>query len=144
MSEARQGTGLAGAQVAARALEEPAAVEALDPQGAPQADPAIGLVFAALADPTRRHVVELLSNQQTVTASGLAQELPISRQAIAKHLRALTDAGLLTRIQQGRETRYSLSPQPLDSAVRWIAAAGARWDDRLARLQRELREAAGR
>lgn len=98
----------------------------------------VGAVFAALADPTRRHVVELLSEQPTVTASGLAQELPISRQAIAKHLRALTQAGLLTCAQEGRETHYRLSPQPLGSAMRWMASAGARWDRRLARLQREL------
>jgi DNA-binding transcriptional ArsR family regulator len=98
----------------------------------------VGAVFAALADPTRRHVVELLSRQPTVTASGLAQELPISRQAIAKHLRALTQAGLLTCAQEGRETHYRLSPQPLGSAMRWMAGAGARWDRRLARLQQEL------
>lgn len=102
------------------------------------ADPAIGAVFAALADPTRRHVVQLLSTQQSVTASGLAQELPISRQAIAKHLRALVDAGLLTSAHEGRETQYQLSPKPLGSAMSWMAAAGARWDQRLARLQRQL------
>ncbi len=100
----------------------------------------VGAVFAALADPTRRHVVELLSQQPTVTASGLAQELPISRQAIAKHLRALMQAGLLTCVQEGRETQYRLSPQPLGSAMRWMASAGARWDGRLARLQQELGE----
>ncbi|HEV7941767.1 MAG TPA: metalloregulator ArsR/SmtB family transcription factor [Solirubrobacteraceae bacterium] len=100
----------------------------------------VGAVFAALADPTRRHVVELLSQQPTVTASGLAQELPISRQAIAKHLRALTQAGLLTCAQEGRETHYRLSPQPLGSAMQWMASAGARWDGRLARLQQELGE----
>jgi ArsR family transcriptional regulator, cadmium/lead-responsive transcriptional repressor len=101
-------------------------------------DPAIGAVFAALADPTRRHVVQLLSTQQTVTASALAQELPISRQAITKHLRALVDAGLLNSVHEGRETQYQLSPQPLGSAMSWMAAAGARWDERLAHLQREL------
>jgi DNA-binding transcriptional ArsR family regulator len=103
-----------------------------------QDDPAIGAVFAALADPTRRHVVELLSERPTVTASGLADELPISRQAIAKHLGALTAAGLLTRAHEGRETQYSLSPQPLGGAMRWMAAAGARWDEGLARLRDDL------
>lgn len=103
-------------------------------------DGAVGAVFAALADPTRRHVVEMLSQHPTVTASGLAVELPISRQAIAKHLQALTDAGLLTREHHGRETQYRLSPEPLGGAMRWMAAAGARWDRRLARLQAELGE----
>lgn len=121
-----------------------AGMHAAGTRTATEADPAVGAVFAALADPTRRHIVQLLSKQQTVTASGLAEELPISRQAIVKHLRALTDAGLLTRAQQGRETQYRLSPQPLGSAMRWMAAAGARWDDRLARLQRELGEAGRR
>jgi DNA-binding transcriptional ArsR family regulator len=106
------------------------------------ADLALGAVFAALADPTRRHVIEMLSQRSTVTASGLAEELPISRQAVAKHLRALTEAGLLARAQQGRETQYRLSPQPLDGAVRWMTAAGARWDQRLARLQEEIGEGA--
>jgi DNA-binding transcriptional ArsR family regulator len=103
-----------------------------------QGNPAIGAVFAALADPTRRHVVELLSQRSTVTASGLADELPISRQAIAKHLGALTAAGLLTRAYEGRETQYSLSLQSLGSAMRWMAAAGARWDEGLGRLQDDL------
>ena len=100
----------------------------------------VGAVFAALADPTRRHVVELLSRRSTVTASALAEELPISRQAIAKHLHALAQAGLLTRAQQGREAQYSLSPEPLGAAMRWMAMAGAQWDQRFARLQRELSE----
>jgi len=112
-------------------------------RAAAQDDPAIGAVFSALADPTRRHVVELLSQRSTVTASGLADELPISRQAIAKHLSALATAGLLTRAHQGRETQYSLSPQPLGSAMRWMAAAGARWDEGLARLQADLGGASG-
>lgn len=105
-----------------------------------QADPeaSVGAVFAALADPTRRHVVQMLSERSIVTASALAQELPISRQAIVKHLQALTEAGLLTRAQHGRETHYSLSPEPLGSAMRWMAMAGAQWDERFARLQQEL------
>lgn len=120
-------------------LAKPAGAAA-QASGPASVSPSVGAVFAALADPTRRHVVELLSQQPTVTASGLAQELPISRQAIAKHLRALTQVGLLTCTQEGRETHYRLSPQPLGSAMRWMANAGARWDGRLARLQQELGE----
>ena len=101
---------------------------------------AVGAVFAALADPTRRHVVNLLAERSTVTASALAGELPISRQAIAKHLAALADAGLVTASHEGRETRYRLTPQPLDQAMRWMAATGASWDERLDRLARRLGE----
>ena len=98
----------------------------------------MGAVFIALSDPTRRQVVELLSRQPSVTASELAQELPITRQAIAKHLSTLADAGLVSASHEGRETRYRLTPEPLTGAMQWMASAGARWDDRLARLSRRL------
>jgi len=98
----------------------------------------VGAVFAALADPTRRRVVRELSLRPTVTASALAAELPISRQAIAKHLGALADAGLVAAAHEGRETRYRLTPEPLTDAMHWMATAGARWDERLARLERRL------
>jgi ArsR family transcriptional regulator, cadmium/lead-responsive transcriptional repressor len=101
---------------------------------------AVGAVFAALADPTRRHVVRLLAKRSTVTASALADELPISRQAIAKHLQTLADAGLVTSSHEGRETRYRLTPRPLDEAMQWMALTGARWDERLARLAQGLTE----
>jgi ArsR family transcriptional regulator, cadmium/lead-responsive transcriptional repressor len=97
-----------------------------------------GQVFTALADPTRRRVVELLSERPSVTASSLSQELPISRQAIAKHLATLVDAGLASAAHEGRETRYRLTPEPLGAAMQWMASAGARWDERLARLARRL------
>ena len=100
----------------------------------PRADADVGAVFAALADPTRRHVVSLLAQRPTVTASALAEELPISRQAIAKHLAALSEAGLVSASQHGRQMRYALTPQPLAEAMRWIADAGARWDVSLDRL----------
>jgi DNA-binding transcriptional ArsR family regulator len=98
----------------------------------------VGAVFSALSDPTRRQVVELLSQQPSVTASELAHELPITRQAIAKHLATLADAGLVTSAHEGRETRYRLTPEPLTDAMQWMATAGARWDQRLARLARRL------
>jgi DNA-binding transcriptional ArsR family regulator len=106
----------------------------------PQSRPAVDAVFTALSDPTRRRVVELLSQRPSVTASGLAQELPITRQAIAKHLTTLVDAGLISAAHEGRETRYRLTPEPLAGAMRWMASAGARWDQRLARLAQRLAE----
>jgi len=98
----------------------------------------VGAVFAALADPTRRRVVSLLAQRATVTATALAEELPITRQAIAKHLTALADAGLVKGAHEGRETRYRLTPEPLTEAMRWMATAEAQWDERLARLQQHL------
>lgn len=101
-------------------------------------DAAVGAVFAALADPTRRLVVRALAERPSVTASALAADLPITRQAVAKHLVALADAGLARATREGRETHYRMTPEPLNGAMAWMAGAGARWDERLERLQRRL------
>jgi DNA-binding transcriptional ArsR family regulator len=95
-------------------------------------------VFVALADPTRRRVVETLARGGTVTASGLAAQLPMTRQAVAKHLSALRGAELVSVSRVGRETRYKLRPQPLDEAAHWIQMVSAEWDDRLEALRRSL------
>jgi DNA-binding transcriptional ArsR family regulator len=99
---------------------------------------AVGAVFAALADPTRRRVVQSLSSGSTVTASALARELPMTRQAIAKHLAALDHAGLVASERRGRETHYRLTPAPLTEAASWMAGVGAQWDDRLGALRDHL------
>jgi DNA-binding transcriptional ArsR family regulator len=104
------------------------------PQGSRQG----GEVFAALGDPTRRHLVEALATRGSASATALAAELPISRQAVAKHLAALGGAGLVRSHRSGRETLYELQPEPLAEAADWMAQVGAEWDDRLARLQRLL------
>lgn len=96
-----------------------------------------GAVFAALGDPTRRQVVTYLT-EGPATATGLARRLPVSRQAVAKHLAALEDAGLVAPARAGRETRYALTPEPMADAIAWMAAVGAAWDGRLARLERQL------
>ena len=93
-----------------------------------------GAVFAALADPTRREVLRALAEHPGLTASRLAGELPMSRQAVAKHLGALSGAGLVQARREGRETRYTLTLAPLAGAMQWMADVGARWDERLARL----------
>jgi DNA-binding transcriptional ArsR family regulator len=97
-------------------------------------DPA-GAVFAALADPTRRFVVRYLAEGGPVTATELAERLPITRQAVTKHLAALHDAGLVDRAREGRETRYRLTPDPFTDAMTWMADVGAGWDRRLAALR---------
>jgi DNA-binding transcriptional ArsR family regulator len=91
-------------------------------------------VFTALADPTRRALMTRLSERGPATASDLARELPISRQAIAKHFVALEEAGLVMGERAGREHRYRLTPGPLTDAMSWMAGVGAAWDDRLSRL----------
>jgi len=90
-------------------------------------------VFNALADPTRRRLLAAVA-AAPATATQLSGELPITRQAVVKHLGALTHAGLLTRERAGREVRYRLTPQPLSEAVSWMAEVGADWDERLAAL----------
>ena len=100
--------------------------------------PDVGPVFAALADPTRRQVVQSLSAGSTVTASALARDMPVSRQAVAKHLAFLHDAGLVAAERRGRETHYRLTPAPLTEAASWMAAVGAEWDDRLESLRAHL------
>jgi DNA-binding transcriptional ArsR family regulator len=98
-----------------------------------------GPVFAALADPTRRSVVELLLRDGTTTVPALTDALPITRQAIAKHLTTLDDAGLIERAPTpGRTVSYRLRPDALDPAAAWLQAADAAWDARLTRLKDTL------
>jgi DNA-binding transcriptional ArsR family regulator len=100
----------------------------------PSPDP-VEPVFAALADPTRRRVMLSLSERGPATATRLARDLPVTRQAVAKHLAALQEAGLVAGERVGREHRYRLTPAPLADAVSWMASVGARWDERLDRLR---------
>ena len=95
-------------------------------------------VFEALADSTRRQVVWLLAETGPATATELAGDLPVTRQAVAKHLATLAEAGLVTSDRHGRETRYQLTPEPLAEAVSWMASVGSQWDDRLQALERYL------
>jgi DNA-binding transcriptional ArsR family regulator len=110
------------------------------PQPLPQppGDLAAGAVFTALADPTRRHLLAALAAHGGGTATGLAAELPISRQAVAKHLATLGRAGLVSQSRQGRESRFQVETRPLADAAAWLTAVGGEWDARLADLQRLL------
>jgi DNA-binding transcriptional ArsR family regulator len=96
-----------------------------------------GPVFSALADPTRRRLLTTIA-EQPATATELASGLPISRQAVVKHLNALSDAGLVERERAGRDVRYHVTPAPLSNAVSWMAHVGGQWDERLAALARTL------
>jgi DNA-binding transcriptional ArsR family regulator len=97
-----------------------------------------GAVFGALSDPTRRALLQTIAEQPSATATELASELPISRQAVLKHLGALADAGLVDRERSGREVRYTMTPAPLSDAVSWMAEVGGQWDDRLTGLKRRF------
>jgi DNA-binding transcriptional ArsR family regulator len=91
-------------------------------------------VFDALGDPTRRHIVESLARGEA-SATQLAADLPVTRQAVAKHLTALREAGLVESRRQGRETLYRVNAEPLDAAAAWIVRVGGEWDARLERLR---------
>ena len=95
-------------------------------------------VFAALGDPGRRDLMQAIAQRGTATATELAAERPVTRQAVSKQLAALADAGLVRARREGRETRYELTPGPLATAMDWMAGVGATWDSRLARLQKHL------
>jgi len=99
---------------------------------------AADLVFAALADGTRRAVLELIGSRGEASATELARELPVSRQAVVKHLANLEEAGLVADRRRGREVLYRLTPAPMSEAMSWMATVGGEWDKRLARLRRHL------
>jgi DNA-binding transcriptional ArsR family regulator len=108
-----------------------------------------GRVFAALADPTRREVVRRLAAGGPLTSTELAGPLGITRQAVAKHLRALALAGLAVGTHEGRETRFELRTASFAEAEAWMRAVGASWNLRLDALKSllerpELRVARGR
>ena len=92
--------------------------------------------FAALADPTRWRVLDLLAARGEGTATTLATELPVSRVAVVKHLAVLDRAGLVEGRRRGREVRYTVRPERLDSTARWMAGIAEQWDARLAAIKR--------
>ncbi|GAA3467865.1 ArsR/SmtB family transcription factor [Nonomuraea roseola] len=100
-------------------------------------------VLVALADPTRRQLLDLLAAQGEATATTLAERLPVSRQAVVKHLAVLDAAGLVSGARVGREVRYAVRPAALDATARWMATLAADWDRRLANIKR-VAEAAER
>jgi predicted ArsR family transcriptional regulator len=97
-------------------------------------------VFLALADPTRRLLLRHLCEEGSGTAAGFATRLPITRQAIIKHLVTLEQAGLVMARETGRERRYVPRPEGLQAVTTWIGEISAQWDQRLAALQSYLLE----
>jgi DNA-binding transcriptional ArsR family regulator len=89
-------------------------------------DDRLDAVFSALADPTRRELVTRLLRDGPHTATALARELPMSRQAVVHHLQALEGAGLVDARRAGREVHWSATPAPLLDAAAWMAKASPR------------------
>ena len=102
-------------------------------------EPSLDRTFAALADPTRRALVaKLRAGSETV--STLAGEFPMSLQAVMKHLDVLTDAGLVSRKKTGRTVACALTPEPLESATRWLEEQQRDWNERLDRFGTYLQQ----
>jgi DNA-binding transcriptional ArsR family regulator len=93
-------------------------------------------LLAAIGEPSRRRVLDLLVRDGEASASTLANGVPFTRQAVMKHLAALEDVGLVTRHRDGKEVRFRVDPRRLDQATRAMARLAAEWDRRLATIKR--------
>jgi len=100
-------------------------------------------LWAAVAEPGRRRLLDALVAHGEATPTTLARDLPFTRQAVSKHLAVLLEAGMVTQRRSGREVLYTVRPERLEAAARAMAAAAARWDARLQAIKR-ITEAAHR
>jgi DNA-binding transcriptional ArsR family regulator len=98
------------------------------------------LVFEAVADPTRRALLDRLRAHDALSLTALADGQPMSRQAVAKHVELLRQAGLVTTWRRGRQRLHALEAEPLRQLDDWLTPYAAAWDRRLARLKRHLEE----
>lgn len=101
--------------------------------------PSLDQTLGALADPTRRAILQRLSRGEA-RVTELARPFPISLNSVSKHIRRLERAGLVRRRRAGREHLLSLDPGPLDEAAAWIERQRALWTARLDALDEVLRE----
>ena len=93
-------------------------------------------LWAALGDPMRLRLLDLLLERGEATASALATALPITRQGVAKHLAVLERSELVVARRAGREVRFAVREERLDQARRQMAQVAARWDERLVAIKR--------
>ncbi len=91
-------------------------------------------VFQAIADPTRRELLRLLGERE-MPVTVISNHFPMSRTAVSKHLRVLSEAGLVKEQKVGRETRYSLQPEPLLELKQWLSYYERFWENKLAALK---------
>jgi len=96
-----------------------------------------------LADPARRQLLELLGGQAAASATALAGQLPVSRQAVVKHLAVLQQSDLVTRHRDGREVVFTVRPERLAATASWLTSVAASWQERL-QLLKQAAEAGGR
>ncbi|WP_282941550.1 metalloregulator ArsR/SmtB family transcription factor [Paenibacillus sp. RC67] len=92
-------------------------------------------VFQAIADPTRRKLLKLLVEKE-MPVTVISGHFPMSRTAVSKHLRILSDAGLVKERKVGRETRYRLDTEPLQELKRWLSFYERYWENKMAALKR--------
>lgn len=97
-------------------------------------------LWSAIGDPIRRRLVDLLLADGVGTPTSLSDRLPISRQAVTKHLGVLDRAGLVHATPMGRERRYEVDETQLSRAVRQLNDVGKSWDARLNRIKRIAEE----
>jgi DNA-binding transcriptional ArsR family regulator len=100
-------------------------------------------VFSAVADTTRRGILERLREEGPLSITELSARLPMTRQAVTKHLRILEGAGLIEKSARGRERLHALSGAPLREVSDWLAPYEAEWDERLDRLRDHVERGAG-
>ncbi|MGB2570932.1 ArsR/SmtB family transcription factor [Micromonospora citrea] len=93
-------------------------------------------LWSAIGDPTRRRMLDLLLIDGHGTATTLSQQMPVTRQAVAKHLTVLDRVGLVRATPTGREKRYQVDDAQLARAVAQLASVGSTWDARLRRIKR--------
>jgi DNA-binding transcriptional ArsR family regulator len=100
----------------------------------------VDLVFAALADPTRRQLLEALAQRPPASATALAEGLPVSRQAVAKHLVTLRESELVTSHRVGKEVLFSVCPDQLTATASWMTTLAATWTERLQLLRQQAEQ----
>jgi len=100
------------------------------------AEPVDDALWSAIGDPTRRRLLDLLLLEGDGTATTLGQQLPVTRQAVAKHLGVLDRVGLVRAMPAGREKRYRVDDAQLARAVAQLSSVGSTWDARLQRIRK--------
>ena len=93
-------------------------------------------LWSAIGDPTRRRMLDLLLTDGDGTATSLSEQLPVTRQAVAKHLGVLDRVGLVRATREGREKRYVIDEEQLARAVAQLESVGTAWDARMQRIKR--------
>lgn len=92
------------------------------------------VTFWALSDPVRLEILDHIADGTATTVTRLAASMPITRQAVTRHVQTLSEAGLVTGHKDGREQHYTVTRAPLDEAAGWLTSRAAAWDRTLERL----------